>query len=427
MSPIPTREHAAPLDPPVGEADARAGCVFVARQPIVDRHRHVIGYELLFRPLADATAAGACGESASAQVITAALLSFDLARLTHGRRAFINITRPLLLSGIIPAVLPRDRVVLELLEHIEADAEVLAACRELQRAGYAIALDDFVLSERTAALIPLADYVKLDWTAAGASVTDIRAAAGGRRPRVIAEKIETALDCADAMAFGFDCLQGFFLGRPATAAARSIPTAGLQCLRLLQALNRPSASLSHVEDLIKQDAALCYRILRAVNSAAGGQRAQIDSIRQALLLLGRDVVRRWASLWLLAGVGAAGHEELIAMSTLRARCCERLSARLGEDVASECFLAGLCSLLDAMLDCPMSALLDQLPVSEPVRAALGGGDNVPRRVLDCAIAYERGEWQRCHDLAQQAGLPLEGLPAAQREALQWTALLSRPS
>jgi EAL and modified HD-GYP domain-containing signal transduction protein len=396
--------------------------VFVARQPIVDRQRRVLGYELLFRPLADASSAGDIGESASAQVISAALLSFDLPRLTHGRRAFINITRDLLISGI-PEVLPPGQVVLELLEHIEADDEVVRACEQLRRAGFAIALDDFVLTERTAALVSLADYVKIDWSAR-ASVADINAVAGRQRPRFIAEKIENAADCADAMGLGFDYLQGFFLGRPATSIAREIPGARLNCLRLMQALHQPSVSLREVEDLVKQDAALCYRILRAVNTAAAGQRTHIDSIRQALLLLGRDVVRRWASLWLLAGVGDSAHEELVVMSTIRARCCERLSARLGEEVAAECFLTGLCSLLDAMLDCPMPALLEQLPLSDPVRAALAGEDNLLRRVLECATAYERGDWPRCHQLARQAGVPLEGLPAAQREALQWSALLS---
>ena len=421
-----TRAPAEPAEP-VRKADApEGGSVFVARQPIVDRDRTIVGYELLFRPLLDATSAGPCGESASAQVITAALFSFDLAQLTQGRRAFINITRDLLLSGI-PEVLPPNQVVLELLEDIEAEPDVLAACRQLNRAGYALALDDFVLTDRTAALVPLADYVKLDWTTAGASVTDIRAAAGGKRPRVIAEKIETAMDCADALAFGFDYLQGFFLGRPTTSAAREVHGGRVQCLRLLQALHQPSASLRQVEDLIKQDAALCYRILRAVNSAAAGQRAEIDSIRQALLLLGRDVVRRWASLWLLAGIGDGAHEELVVMATIRARCCERMSVRLGEGVAAESFLTGLCSMLDAMLDCPMPTLLEQLPLAEPVRQALAGEDNRLRRILDCAIAYERGEWPRCSELAQQAGVQLEGLPAAHREALQWSAMISRSS
>jgi EAL and modified HD-GYP domain-containing signal transduction protein len=402
------------------------GSVFVARQPIVDRQRSVVGYELLFRPVMDATSAGPVGESASAQVITAAVLSFDLARLTQGRRAFINITRELLLSGI-PEVLPPGKVVLELLEEIEADDEVLAACRRLQRAGYTLALDDFVLTDRTAALVPLADYVKLDWNAAGASVADIHQAANGRKPRVIAEKIETAVDCADALKVGFDYLQGFFLGRPMTSAAREIHGGRVQCMRLLQALHHPSVSLREVEDLIKQDAALCYRILRAVNTAAAGQRAEIDSIRQALLLLGRDIVRRWASLWLLAGVGDSGHEELVVMATIRARCCERMSARLGESVAAESFLTGLCSMLDAMLECPMPALLDQLPLADSVRRALAGEDNQLRRILDCAVAYERGEWQQCRELARRAGVELEGLPAAQREALQMSAALTNGS
>ena len=190
----------------VAPSSAAVGQVFVARQPILDRAQRVFGYELLFRSSVQAeTAAGAASEQASARVITDAVLSFGLDTLTQGRPAFINVTRSLLLDGM-PAALPPDRVVLELLEEIEADDDVLAACRELRRAGYAIALDDFVLNDRTAGLVPFADYIKVDCLAQTdpAARREILALRRQGRPALLAEKIETVHEFEHAMKDGFE-------------------------------------------------------------------------------------------------------------------------------------------------------------------------------------------------------------------------------
>ena len=200
-----------------------------------------------------------------------------------------------------------------------------------------------------------------------------------------------------------------------------MPGHKLAHLRLLQALNDPDLSVHQLENLIKHDAALCYRILRTVNSAAFALQTTVHSIREALVLLGRDTVRRWASLWALAGLNESAHGELIVMSTTRARCCELLGAILGgEEAASEGFLVGMCSLLDAILGRPMEAILSDLPLADETRAALLGQDNPTRRLLDCAIAYERGEWDRCAEVSERAGIKLTNLPVAFAEALRWS-------
>jgi c-di-GMP-related signal transduction protein len=393
--------------------------VFVARQPILDRARRVFAYELLFRPSVLAEHSGAADEYASARVITDAVLAFGLDTLTHGRPAFINITRRLLLDGL-PAALPPKRVVVELLEDIEADEEVLAACRKLRSAGYSIALDDFVLNERTAALIPLADFIKVDFLAAPTPEARERIAATRERgsPALLAEKIETAEQFEEGVREGFTYFQGFFFGRPITQGARDIPGDRLGHFRLLRALNDPELTVVQLENLIKHDVALCYRVLRTVNSAGFAQRGSVDSIRQALVLLGIDTVRHWASLWVLAGLSEGAHPELIVMCTVRARCCELLARRSG-DGSSDGFLLGMCSLLDVILDRPMEAVVEQLPLSGATAAALRGEDNANRRILDCAIAYERGQWDRCLYLAGRAGLDPAGLPVAHQEALKW--------
>jgi EAL and modified HD-GYP domain-containing signal transduction protein len=403
---------------------AAAGQVFVARQPILDRAQRVFGYELLFRSSVQAeTSAGAASEQASARVITDAVLSFGLDALTQGRPAFINVTRSLLLDGM-PAALPPHRVVLELLEGIEADEDVLAACRELRQAGYAIALDDFVLNDRTAGLVPLADYIKVDCLAQPdpAARREILALKRGGRPALVAEKIETVHEFERAMQEGFEYFQGFFFGRPVTSGARQIPGDQIGHLRLLHALQNRDLTIDSLEHLIKHDTSLCYRVLRTVNSAGYAQHRTVQSIRQALVLLGVDTVRRWTSLWVLAGLSHGAQQELVVMSTVRARYCELLAGSTGGDEAASLgFLLGMCSMLDAILERPIECVLAELSLPDPAAAALRGEDNGCRRLLDCAVAYERGEWDRSLHLARRAGLDPPTLPIAHKDALRWAA------
>ncbi len=402
---------------------AASSRVCVARQPILDRNRKVFGYDLRFQSLVPGEAEESAADYASARVISDGIMAIGLDNLIDGRKAFVSVSRHLLVEGI-PSVLPPNRVVVELSTDIEADAEVLSACRQLREAGYAISVDDFVLNEWTADLVPLADFLKVDFSgekAGGDRAVPIDAG----RVAVIAKGVETLDVFEQAAKQGCHYFQGFFFGRPLMLQGRDVRGHKLAHLRLLQALNNPDLSVHQLEDLIKHDAALCYRILRTVNSAAFATQRNIQTIREALVLLGRDAVRRWASLWALAGLNESAHGELIVMSTVRARCCETLASKRGEDAAAAGFLVGMCSLLDAILEKPVEAVLKDLPLEGEPRAALLGEDNPLRRLLDCTIAYERGDWHHCGELAVLAGIEITALPAAYAEALRWSRELQK--
>jgi c-di-GMP-related signal transduction protein len=399
--------------------------LFTARQPILDASRRVRGYELLYRQTASAgTSAGASTDVATASVIEA-LFSIGFDTLTSGNKAFLNISRQLLLEGI-PAVLPADRVVLELGTDIEADADVVRACRDLKRAGFALALDDFTLSERNAELVPWAEFLKVDFSQSPELPSGLPASLAGHGPVIVAKHVETAGTFQAAADGGYDLFQGFFLGKPVLKAGRAVALQHLAGLKLLHALHDPELTISQLDSLVKHDAALCFLILRTVNSAAYALRTTVQTIREALVLLGRDTVRRWAALWALAGLGRHTHSELLTMATVRARCCELLAASANEDHdPAEGFMVGLCSLLDAILEQPMPALLEYTPISGNVRAALLGTDNIARRTLDCVVAYEQGEWERCVALGTAAHLNPAVLPAAYAEALRWSGELKQ--
>ena len=396
--------------------------VFLARQPIFDRQKNAVGYELLFRAPRGSHGAGVSIDQEGAALISEAVLAFGLDTLTHGRLAFIKVSRPLLLAGL-PSGLPAHQVVIELPNDIDASREVREACVDLRRKGHRIALHHFVPNDDVAPLLPYADYIKSDvagLTAVARQFTPADLEAG----RVmVATGVETAEDFTVATALGCALFQGGFIGRPVMRVTNDIPANRLVYLRLLRALQSPDISPRELEDLIKPDASLVYRTLRAVNSAAFAQHNRVDSIRQALTLLGCATVRRWASLWAMTSFSSGVPDELVAMSTLRGRTCELVANADVSGTLGDGFLLGMCSLLDAILEVPMPHILAHLPLPEEADAALRGQDNRSRRLLDCVIAYEHGDWDHYMTLAARAGLGPNAVPSAYGQALKWFANL----
>ena len=404
--------------PPLNR-DVREGA-YVARQPILDAGGQVFGYELLYRA---AAADSSCQEEldvAAARVLNDALLTLGLETLTGGKRAFVNLTRHVLLSDFA-TLLPPSAVVLEVLENVVIDDAAVSAVKRLRRLGYTIALDDFTLNGATAALLPYATYVKVDVLA---TTPQDRRAIGAARPpwiTLLAEKVESATILDELRAASFALFQGHYFCRPRTFGAGALTARHLAYSRLLAALCRPDATVAGVEELIKGEASLAFRVLRCINSATFGLRREIRSIREALVLLGLDQVRKWALVWGLAGLNFGTTPELVTVGILRARCCELVAqTRVSSEEAAEYFLLGLCSVLDALLDRPMEEMIQELPLSATLRGALLGEQNAARLVLDTVMAYERGLWDEATTLAHRAGINPDRLPAAYADALRWS-------
>ena len=401
--------------------------VFVSRQPILDATGKVFGYELLHRE-AVTTAPGAAGETAEAagaRGLTDVVLGLGLDTLAEGKPAFLNFTRDLLV-GQAATLLPSAKTVIQLRRGLVVDEAVVTACHELHNAGYRLALD-FISDPESERLLPFVKFLKIDVrsmsTAAAATLVK-RFAAGNAK--VIAEKVESAEAFKEAKAAGFSLFQGYYFCRPVTCRATALPQRKLAYLQLLAALRQPNVGVREIEEIVKHDVSLSYRVLRCVNSAAFGLRSEVTSIRQALVMIGVAPIRKWVSVWSIAGLTSGGTSELATVSLLRARCCELLGEKLGGRVAdSEMFLLGLCSLLDAILDKPLAEAIADLPLPAEVRAALIGEANVPRQILDVVIAYENGMWDEALEKARALGLSEDSPATVYSDALKWARELSR--
>jgi c-di-GMP-related signal transduction protein len=405
----------------MGTTDHGSTDVFVARQPIFDGRQRVFAYELLFRSGTDNYfIPGANLDMPSSHVIANSMLQ-GLAKLTDSKPAFLNFSRSALVNDFAFAMPARD-VVIEVLESVEPDAEVLEACGRLKRAGYRVALDDFVDRPNYAPLVSVADFLKIDVLA---TTRDARAALSrtyrSDRRKLVAEKVETREVFDQTVSEGYQYFQGYFFSRPVIMTSKALTGYRLNYLRLIQELNQPDVDMQRLENVVKQEASLTLRVLRRVNSAAYGFRMTTSSLRHALVLLGEREIRLCATVWSLAEIAKDLPSEVIVSSTLRARLCERLAKPAGlADRSSELFLVGMFSMLDAILQQPMDQILATLPLSDDVRHALAGGANPLRAVLDAVTAYERGRWDDVSTLASQAGFTDRDISGCYGDAIAWT-------
>jgi c-di-GMP-related signal transduction protein len=366
---------------------------FVARQPIFDNRMKIYGYELLFRSGLEPYFQCEDPDLATASVVVDSFLLFGMKMLTGGRRAFINFTYNLLINDYAK-VLPSDQVVIEILESVPSDDRVVAACRDLRARGYMLALDDYGLNLKHKPLLGLVDIVKVDFRLTTSQHRQEMVLANRDRGiKFLAEKVETRSHYEEARQLGYSLFQGYFFGKPETLESRDIPAYKHNHYHLLQAVHQPQPNLAALEDIIKHETSLSYKLLRYLNSAAFAFCMEIRSIRHALAILGLNEVRKWVSVVALAGAAKDKPSELIITSMVRARFAELLAPEAGlPDRASEFFLMGLLSMMDAILGRPLADILAEVPITADIKAALLNGSSPLRPIHEFVQAYERGDW-----------------------------------
>jgi c-di-GMP-related signal transduction protein len=407
---------------PENKPGAIAGMRFVARQPILTREEKVFGYELLFRDGLENSFRSLDSEAASRSTLDSTML-MGLDVLCDGRRAFINCTRDVLLKDYV-TLLPATQTVVEVLETVEPDERVVAACQRLKEAGYLIALDDFVTDDPRASLTDLADIIKVDLKRTSPEQrTALIKRYGPWRCRMLAEKVETREEFVAACSAGFLYFQGYFFRRPEVMATHDIPANRINYLRMLQAASRPELDPREVENVIKSEASLCYRLLRYLNSAVFGFTSEIHSIRHALTMLGEREVRRWMRLVATFGAGQQRSSELVLSALVRGRFCELLSPKV-QHGDSDLFLLGLLSMMDAILEVPMAEVLDKVPLDQETKAVLMGGASRLRPLYQLMLARESGDWENTGELVKALHLGESEVAEAYWQAMQWARQVS---
>ena len=397
--------------------------VFIARQPIFDRCSAVAGYELLFRSGPENRFPTMDTDLAASQGLERALMSFGFDSITDSKPAFVNLSRRVLLSELY-TLLPPERSVIELLETVEPDADVIAACGRLKDNGYRLALDDFVYRPGFDPLLDLADFVKIDFrneaSRAPATVDRLK----GRPPRLLAEKVETLGERVLAERLGFELFQGYFFCKPEMITGKAIGPSKANYLRLLREVGQGEVEFDRVESVIRQEVAFSIRLLRYLNSAGFGWRYEVETINHALRLLGVRQLRKWVAAVATVGLAEGKPTELLVTGLLRARLAELLAEPAGLGRADlDLFFAGLLSVMDAVMDQPLDQVVASMGASPELTAGLLRREPPFGPVLDLVVAQEQGDWSRLEDLAGRLGMPTADVQEAYRSASNWAASL----
>lgn len=351
---------------------------YVARQPILHSDRCLTAFELLFRDSNENRCPPGDPDLASRKTVDTAIL-LGLETLSGGHRVFLNCTENLILEGL-PTLFPPEVTAVEILESVRPTPQLIDACRDLKRAGYWIALDDFVERPGYEPLVDLADVIKIDVRATSAAEWPALTRKYLRNNRqFLAEKVETEDEFSGAKALGFTLFQGYLFSKPSILSTSSLEALDANHLRILRTLASPELNLLEVESIIKSDPALCYRLLRFLNSSAFYRQDEIRSVLHALTLLGEIEIRKWMLLVCALGAGGgASKRHLLESALIRARFAESLAPKMNLS-SSSLFILGILSLMPAILDVSVETLVELVAVSTELRAALLGTPN-PLRI-----------------------------------------------
>jgi EAL and modified HD-GYP domain-containing signal transduction protein len=411
----------APLEMPSRSAEGplpevTAGLRYVARQPIMDLHSRVHGYELLFRSGPDPFFQGD-GNQATRTMLDNTVL-FGLEKLTGGLPGFVNCTNESLIERLVE-VLPASMTVLEILETLEPTPSLIEACRKLKASGFRLALDDFIWKPQFEPLVRLADYIKVDFTQTDAAMRqELRNQLRGVTVALVAEKVETQEEYKLARAEGFSFFQGYYFCRPVLLKNRKVPSNRLSHIGILELLKGDAIDFHKLSRLLKRDTSLTYRLLRLVNSPMYAVRQEVRSIESALFVVGEDTFRRIALLAITSELNADQPVEILRMAFVRGRFCE-LAAGIRALDPTEQYLLGMLSLLPAMLRIPMEMLTPSLPLRDEIRQALEGEFNAERILLQWLERHENGDWEACDTIVDAYGLDQEKLLVCFAEAVAW--------
>jgi EAL and modified HD-GYP domain-containing signal transduction protein len=398
---------------------------YLGRQPVLDRNQALYGYELLFRSARQGEA-DETGLSATAAVIAHAA-QLGLARAIGDANCFLNVDTEVLVSDIF-AFLPRERTVLELVSSVVPDDALLARMRELAGHGFRFALDGIEGdSLRLQRLLPLVDFVKLDLrNVPPAQLPNLVRRLHGMEKTVVAEKVETRDTYQAAMNLGFDYFQGFYFARPSVLGGRKLSPSQLAVIDLMN-LVTSDADNADIERAVKRDVTLALNLLRLVNTPAVGAVQRLDSINQALLVLGRRQLQRWLQIMLYAEPATRGHNQtpLLMLATTRGRLMELLAQRLRPGqraVADIAFTVGIMSLMDVLFGIPMADIVEQIPVSEEIANALLRRSGFFGELLKLAECIEQPDRQEEGALPALRGLAMSGDDMLELEmsAFQWS-------
>jgi len=399
---------------------------FVARQAIFDENMNTVGYELLFRDSMTNRFPDVTPEYATAQIIVEQFLGAPLGRLKEYSAIFVNFPYELLVQGMAET-LPKDRVIVEILETAEPTPRLLNTVKQLSKHGFRIALDDFELGDTWNEFLPYVSIIKFDVRLNTPEEIQhyIQDKADLLEGTVfLAEKVETLEEYECYRSLGCTLFQGHFFSKPVIHANNKLIQNQTVTLKLMKEANADSPDFGKIEALLKQDLALSFKLMRyaqnIVFNARGINNFRSQSLRDIIFYLGTNELRRFVLVACLTSVNVVKTDEIYHQCLIRGKFCELAAARsISRNSSDDAFIVGLFSQLNSIFEMPMADLIGQIDVSANVMMALKEQRGPLYPYLHLAMLYESHKWEEVSALGQRLGLNRSVIAELMKTAGQW--------
>ena len=404
--------------------------VYLGRLPILDSKQNLVAFELLFRSDQQSTVTVTNNSAASANVIIDTYGQLGIENVIGKRRGFIKVDAKLLMHDAI-CMLPKKHVVLEILRNVEINDEIINRCTFLKQKGYQLALSNVVqLNKQLRYLMPLINVVKINVNALNQNELINLIKELKRWPvLLLAEKVENLETARRCIALNFHMLQGFYFAKPEIIAGKRIDPSKLSLLKLLLLVVKDT-EVTEIENELKYQPGLSYNLLRVVNSAANGLPSKINSIKRAIMILGRKQLQRWVQILLYAAKQKDGSssDALMQTAAVRGKLLEFIATAdrpHDKNHQDRAFMVGVLSLLDTLLGVEMSKLVETLSIQQDMSEALLTRRGYLGRQLQLIEAHEKGEFERVLAILTELGfLSINEFTTMELEASAWASRIS---
>ncbi|MBD8512445.1 EAL domain-containing protein [Photobacterium sp. WH77] len=393
---------------------------YLARQPVLDREKTTIGYELLFRDGPKNCFPDVPPEEATNRLLLNNFFSNGSNDVCSGKLAFVNFPEKSLLKGT-PLLFPSHTFVIEVLEDCTPSDTLLETVKDLYQRGYQIALDDFNPSVEWNRFLPFVHIIKFDLQLTPIDKARFFIRRHKDKPiQFLAEKVETYAEFKEAKAAGFHLFQGYFFSKPEMMQQKTLSPSALTTLRLYQQICQDVVNFDEAEEIIATDLSLSYKLLRHVNAITSNRAVPISSFKQALIYLGEERLRRFISFVATSHVTRDKPSSLYCLSLQRAHLCELLAADISPKLnGNRAFLTGLFSMLDSLLDQPLDVLIPMLPLDISIQDALIHRSGKLGYLLSLVCAYDHADWDQVDSMCSKLGLESEHVANRYLESLEW--------
>ena len=392
--------------------------IFIARQGIYDRDGKVVAYELLYRNSLENSYNPSIEDEISTYKVIENISSFGLDILTNKKRAFVNFSE-VLIKKDIATLLPKENIVIEVLETVSPSQEIINKLLFLKELGYCIALDDVIDVKHIINFIGVIDIVKVDFILSNSkSRKEIAYVCNKYNITMLAEKIETSEDLNEAKELGYTFFQGYYYSKPSIFLGKDIAVKNTSIFMLLVELIKEDYDVDKVEYVIKTDVALTYKFLKFINSSYFNFLQEIKSIKQAIVLIGREELRKWLSILSVAEMSSVndGYANSII---IRAKFCEEIAKIIYCKDETSAFMVVLFSNIHLMIEKDINYVVQELPLNAEIKNALLGEQNIFRDILDLALAYENIDSDKITEMRKKLSISEGLLWKVYSKSIEW--------